>query len=62
MVQYRKPVKLSDNIIDRRGEHAAKMKFFPDAGSDFRAKKKRADELIAEAVAQALKLRQRGGR
>lgn len=53
MVQIRKPVQLSENIIDRR----------PRPGSARYAAKQRAEEqakqLLAEALSQALKIQRR---
>lgn len=55
MVRYRKPVELSDNIIDRRRPGTAR--FAAKRQAD--AAKKQAEEVLADALIQAMRLRNR---
>lgn len=55
MVQIRKPVERSENIIDRRRPGTARF-FAQKRSADA---KKLADEVLAEAIAEAMKLRHR---
>lgn len=55
MVQFRKPVELSENIIDRRRPGTARFAAQKRAAEA----KKQAEEVLADAIAQAMRLRNR---